>query len=133
MPGRPIVRRVRDANPDHIVVTAQGELVPAWLHHALFTVSALRMLDAEAARRGHAVIEQVIADLKSGPIAHLPSSSFNANEKGKFPVATCLAESSCPRGRCPRPVLLARSPRRADELATSGERRGLMTAGILGP
>jgi len=54
-------------------------------------------------------------------------------EEGKFPVATCLAESSCPRGRCPRPVPLARSPRRADEPATSGERRGLMTAGILGP
>jgi hypothetical protein len=54
-------------------------------------------------------------------------------EGGKFPVATCLVGSSCPRGRCPRPVLLARSPRRADEPATSGERRGLMTADILGP
>ena len=55
------------------------------------------------------------------------------HEGGKFPVATCLAGSSCSRGRCPRPVLLARSPRCADEPATSGERRGLMTAGILGP
>jgi hypothetical protein len=79
VPGRLIVRRVRDANPDHVVVTAQGELFPAWRHHALFTDSPLGMLDAEAAHRGHAVIEQVIADLKSGPIAHLPSSSFNAN------------------------------------------------------
>ena len=29
--------------------------------------------------RGHAVIEQVFADLKAGPIAHLPSTAFNAN------------------------------------------------------
>jgi hypothetical protein len=37
------------------------------------------MLGAEAAHRGHATIEQVIADLKSGPIAHLPSALFTAN------------------------------------------------------
>jgi hypothetical protein len=28
VPGRLIVRRVRDANPDHVVVTEQGELFP---------------------------------------------------------------------------------------------------------
>jgi hypothetical protein len=32
--GRLIVRRVRDANPDHVQVNAQGELFPAWRHHA---------------------------------------------------------------------------------------------------
>ena len=37
------------------------------------------MVQAEAAHRGHAVIEQVIADLKNGPLAHLPSGRFNAN------------------------------------------------------
>ncbi len=77
--GRLIVRRVRDANPDHVQVNAQGELFPAWRHHAVFTDSPMPMLDAEAAHRGHAIIEQVIADLKSGPIAHLPSASFTAN------------------------------------------------------
>jgi hypothetical protein len=61
------------------------------------------------------------------------SSSRRLSRGGQTPVATCLAGSSCSRGRCPRPVLLARSPRRADEPATSGERRGLVTAGILGP
>jgi len=37
------------------------------------------MLDAEADHRKHAVIEQVIADLKNGPVAHLPSGKFTAN------------------------------------------------------
>ena len=77
--GRLIVRRVRDANPDHERINAQGELFHTWRHHAVFTDSPLGMLDAEADHRRHAVIEQVIADLKSGPLAHLPSGKFMAN------------------------------------------------------
>ena len=37
------------------------------------------MLEAESAHRAHAIVEQVIADLKNGPLAHLPSGSFTAN------------------------------------------------------
>ena len=37
------------------------------------------MLAAEAAHRAHAIVEQVIADLKNGPLAHLPSGKFWAN------------------------------------------------------
>jgi hypothetical protein len=37
------------------------------------------MLQAEAHHRGHAIIEQVFADLKAGPLAHLPSGRFAAN------------------------------------------------------
>jgi hypothetical protein len=77
--ARLIVRRVRDANPDHVVADAQGELFPAWRHHAVFTDSPLVMLQAEADHRRHAIIEQVIAELKNGPLAHLPSGRFNAN------------------------------------------------------
>jgi len=77
--ARLIVRRVRDANPDHVHVNAQGELFPAWRHHAVFTNSPLPMLTVEADHRRHAIIEQVIADLKNGPLAHLPSGSFAAN------------------------------------------------------
>ena len=77
--ARLIVRRVRDANPDHITRNEQGELFPVWRHHAVFTDSPLPMLTAEADHRRHAIIEQVIADLKSGPLAHLPSGSFMAN------------------------------------------------------
>ena len=70
---------MRDANPDHVTVNAQGELFPAWRHHAVFTDSPLPMLAAEADHRRHAIIEQVIADLKNGPLAHLPSGTFMAN------------------------------------------------------
>lgn len=43
------------------------------------TNSSLTMLQAESIHRGHAIIEQVIADLKAGPLAHLPSGRFPAN------------------------------------------------------
>jgi hypothetical protein len=87
--ARLIVRRVRDANPDHVVADAQGELFPAWRHHALFTDSTLTLLQAEADHRRHAIVEQVIADLKNGPLAHLPSGRFNAN--GAWLVAATMA------------------------------------------
>ena len=45
----------------------------------MFTDSPLPMVTAEADHRRHAIIEQVIADLKSGPMAHLPSGNFMAN------------------------------------------------------
>jgi hypothetical protein len=77
--GRLIVRRVRDANPAHVAVNDQGELFRIWRHHAIFTNSPLVLLDAEADHRKHAVIEKITADLKNGPLAHLPSGRFNAN------------------------------------------------------
>jgi Transposase DDE domain group 1 len=73
------VRRVRDASPAHLVANQQGELIPAWRHHAVYTDSPLTLLQAEADHRRHAIVEQVIADLKNGPLAHLPSGRFNAN------------------------------------------------------
>lgn len=76
--ARLIVRRVRDANPNHVIADEQGELFPVWRHHAVFTDSPLPMLTAEADHRRHAIIEQVIADLKNGPLAHLPGN-FMAN------------------------------------------------------
>jgi Transposase DDE domain group 1 len=77
--ARLIVRRVRDANPARVVANEQGELFPAWRHHAVFTDSPLTLVQAEADHRRHAIIEQVIADLKNGPLAHLPSGRFTAN------------------------------------------------------
>ena len=77
--ARLIVRRVRDANPEHVTVDAQGELFPVWRHHAVFTDSPLPTLQAEANHRRHAIIEQVIADLKNAALAHLPSGHFPAN------------------------------------------------------
>ncbi len=77
--ARLIVRRVRDANPDHTAVNAQGQLFRVWRHHAVFTDSPLPMLQVETDHRRHAIIEQVIAELKNGPLAHLPSGNFMAN------------------------------------------------------
>jgi len=76
--GRLIVRRVKRLNPTS-VPDGQGELFPDYRHHGVFTDSPLTMLQAEKAHRGHAIIEQVIADLKAGALAHLPSASFAAN------------------------------------------------------
>jgi hypothetical protein len=45
----------------------------------VFTDSTEPMLLAEAHHRDHAIIEQVIADLKSSALKHFPSGSFNAN------------------------------------------------------
>ena len=72
--ARLIVRRVRRLAPPR-----QGELLPAWRHHAIFTDSPLLMLAAETDHRDHAIIEQLIADLIDGPLAHLPSGHFAAN------------------------------------------------------
>jgi hypothetical protein len=72
--ARLIVRRVPDVNPAN-----QNPLFTVYRYHAVFTNSPLPMLQAESAHRGHAIVEQVIADLKNGPIAHLPSGSFTAN------------------------------------------------------
>jgi hypothetical protein len=76
--ARLIVRRVRRLNPDS-VPAGQGELFAAWRYHAVFTDSPQPMLQAETTHRQHAVIEQVNADLKAGPLAHLPSGKFAAN------------------------------------------------------
>jgi hypothetical protein len=75
--ARLIVRRVRDKNPK--AAPGQGELFPAWRYHAVFTDSPYELVQAEEQHRGHAVIEQFLADLNDGPLAHLPSSRFNAN------------------------------------------------------
>jgi hypothetical protein len=75
--ARLIVRRVRDQNKKG----AQGmeELFPVWRHHAVFTDSPFELVQAEVVRPGHAVVEQVFADVTSGPLAHLPSGHFAAN------------------------------------------------------
>jgi hypothetical protein len=74
--ARLIIRRVRDkAN----AAPGQGELFPAWRYHAVFTDSPFETVQAEEQHRGHAVIEQLLADLNDGPLAHLPSGKFTAN------------------------------------------------------
>jgi hypothetical protein len=76
--ARLIVRRVRRLNPKH--TAGQDELFALWRYHAVFTDSPFALVEAEAQHRGHAIIEQVNADLVSGPLAHLPSGNFDAND-----------------------------------------------------
>jgi hypothetical protein len=76
--ARLIVRRVKRLNSEH-VPAGQGQLFDAWRHHAVFTDSPQPMLEAEATHRQHAIVEQVITDLKNGPLTHLPSGRFAAN------------------------------------------------------
>jgi len=86
--ARLIVRRVKRLNPKQIG-PGQGELFSAYRHHGIFTDSPLVMLQAETTHRGHAIVEQVIADMKAGAIAHLPSASFSAN--GAWLVLAAMA------------------------------------------
>lgn len=76
--ARLIVRRIRRDDPNQI--PGQGELVPSYRYHAVFTNSPYTLVQAEAQHRGHAIIEQVNADLIAGPLAHLPSGRFTAND-----------------------------------------------------
>ena len=75
--ARLVVRRVRDLNKQ--AGAGQDELFPVWRHHAVFTDSPFELVQAEGQHRDHAIVEQVFADITSGPIAHLPSGSFAAN------------------------------------------------------
>jgi hypothetical protein len=75
--ARLIVRRVRDQNKE--AQNGQDELFPVWRYHAVFTDSPFELVQAEGQHRGHAVVEQVFADVTSGPLAHMPSGVFAAN------------------------------------------------------
>ena len=69
---RLIVRRTR-------LIGAQAELFPDWRHFALITNRTHDIAIVEAEHRDHAVVEQVIADLKDQALAHFPSGDYDAN------------------------------------------------------
>ena len=73
--GRLVVRRIPDLNPH----PGQATLFQTWRFHAFFTTSTLDTITADKTHRGHAIIEQVHADLKNSALAHLPSGKFTAN------------------------------------------------------
>ena len=75
--ARLIVRRVKDLNRQ--APAGQDGLFDVWRHHAVFTDSPFVLLQAEEQHRDHAIVEQVLADQASGPLAHLPSGVFPAN------------------------------------------------------
>jgi hypothetical protein len=78
--GRLVVRRVPDLNPG--ATDGQQTLFDTWRFHAFFTTASPALADTVAVdrtHRGHAIIEQVHADLKNSALAHLPSGKFTAN------------------------------------------------------
>ena len=76
---RLVVRRVRRLQPLASDETEQGELFATYRHHAFITNSTVGTIEADQRHRDHALIEQVIAELKDGPLAHLPSGKYAAN------------------------------------------------------
>jgi hypothetical protein len=69
---RLIVRRTRLLGP-------QAELWPDWRHFCFITNRSDDIAIVEAEHRDHAVVEQVIAELKDQALAHFPSGHFYAN------------------------------------------------------
>jgi Transposase DDE domain group 1 len=62
--------------------SGQDTLFDVWRFHAFFTTVPAEAMDtvtADKVHRGHAIIEQVNADLKNSALAHLPSGVFTAN------------------------------------------------------
>ena len=79
--GRLVVRRIPELNATKLAA-AQDPLFDTYRYHAFFTTVDATTLDTVATdkvHRHHAVIEQVFADLKAGPLAHMPSKKFQAN------------------------------------------------------
>ena len=72
-----MVRRIPDFNPSGS--HGQQSLFDTWRFHAFFTTTDLDTVTADKTHRGHAIIEQVHADLKDSAPAQLPSGRFTAN------------------------------------------------------
>jgi hypothetical protein len=87
--ARLIVRRVRDANREHVHVNAQGELFRAWRHHPFFTNNTEPVAAADITHRRHAIIETVHSDLIDGPLSGMPSGRFAANGAWAICAAIC--------------------------------------------
>jgi hypothetical protein len=81
---RLIVRRTRLIGP-------QAELWPDWRHFAFLTNRTEDIIIVESEHRDHAVVEQVIVDLKEQALQHFPSGEFNAN--GAWTVLGALAHN----------------------------------------
>lgn len=79
VPCRLVVRRVKRLQPAAPDGTEQSTLFATYRHHAFITNSTLSTIEADERHRDHAIVEQVIAELKDNALAHLPSGSYAAN------------------------------------------------------
>jgi hypothetical protein len=76
---RLVVRRVKRLQPTAGDGGTQIEMFAAYRYHAFITNSTLGTVEADERHRDHAIIEQVIAELKDNALAHLPSGKYAAN------------------------------------------------------
>jgi len=75
-PGdRPAGRLVQREATTGLPLDQQALDFPVWRHHAVLTDRNEPLIDVEREHRAHAVVEQSIAELKQGPLAHLPSGT----------------------------------------------------------
>jgi hypothetical protein len=70
---------------------AQAELWLDWRHFCFISNRDEEIALVEGEHRDHAVVEQVIADLKDQALTHFPSGDFNAN--GAWTVLAALAHN----------------------------------------
>lgn len=80
--ARLVVRRVRD-------VARMDELFPVWRYHPFLTNSTQPAPAADVTHRAHAIIETVHSDMIDGPLAHLPSGFFPANQAWAICAGMC--------------------------------------------
>lgn len=79
-PGRAITARLLVRRTPRFTTNEQGELFQTWDYHTVFTDTTFDLLTADEHHRGHAIIEQVLADLNNAALAHFPSGRFAANQ-----------------------------------------------------
>jgi hypothetical protein len=90
VPGRLVVRRIPDLNPK--AVAGQPALFDSWRFHAFFTTSVLDTVTADKTHRGHAIIEQVHADLKDSALAHLPCLILSQKPRRPPDLRECVVD-----------------------------------------
>ena len=90
-PGRLVVRRIPDLNPQGQATGRPPCSTPGGSTRSSPPADpdSLDTVAADKTHRGHAIIEQVNADLKNSALAHLPSGKFCAN--AAWLVLACMA------------------------------------------
>ncbi len=83
------VRWAQSCNTSRLRRTLGWREAMAWLAWSSGTNSTLSTVAADETHRDQAIIEQVIAELKNGPLAHAPSGKFAAN--AAWLTLACLA------------------------------------------
>ena len=105
--ARLIVRRVRRLNRA-TVAAGQTEAFAVYRYHAVFTDSAEPMLAAEATHRDHAIVEQIIADLKAPPWHTCPRGCSPRTPPGwsalRSPTTSPAPPARSPRHSTPAPA-----------------------------